>query len=112
MDELPNAGFLDFLLIPLGRRYKYICEGKSMNPTLYDGEAVLVDPNAEIKVGDIVIAKHPVEQVTKVAKRVKSISERGHYFLIGDNLEDSQDSRDYGAVTRDYIKGKVVARLS
>lgn len=111
MDELPKAGFYDFLLVPLGRRYKYICDGKSMNPTLYDGESVLVDPNAEIKAGDIVIAKHPIEQVTKVAKRVKSINERGHYFLIGDNLEDSEDSRHYGAVTREYIKGKVVARL-
>ncbi len=82
-----------------------------MNPTLYDGETVLVDPSAAIEIGDIVIAKHPVEQTSKVAKRVKSINERGHYFLIGDNLEDSEDSRHYGAVTREYIKGKVVARL-
>jgi type IV secretory pathway protease TraF len=42
---------------------------------------------------------------------VKRINERGHYYLIGDNLEDSVDSRHYGAVTREYIKGKVVARL-
>jgi len=111
MDELPKANFLDQLLVSLGRRYKYICEGPSMNPTLYDGEAVLVDPNAEIKVGDIVIAKQPIEQITETTKRVKSINERGHYFLVGDNLEDSEDSRHFGAVTRDYIKGKVVARL-
>ena len=83
-----------------------------MNPTLQDGEAVLVDRTAEIAVGDIVVAKHPVEQKSEVIKRVERINERGHYFLVGDNLEDSNDSRHFGAVTRDYIKGKVVARLN
>lgn len=84
-----------------------------MYPTLKNGEAVLVDKTVEIiEVGDIVLAKHPIEQVSEVIKRVQKINERGHYFLVGDNLEDSNDSRNFGAVTRDYIKGKVVARLS
>lgn len=81
-----------------------------MNPTLKDGEVVLVDREAEIEVGDIVVAKHPIEQTSEVVKRVASINDRGHYFLIGDNPDDSVDSRHYGAVTRNYIKGKVVAR--
>ena len=82
-----------------------------MNPTLRDGEVVLVDRDAEIEVGDIVVAKHPIEQISEVVKRVERINERGHYFLVGDNPDDSTDSRHYGAVTREYIKGKVVARL-
>ena len=82
-----------------------------MNPTLKDGEVVLVDREARIEVGDIVVARLPVEQ-GEVVKRVALITERGHYFLVGDNLEDSIDSRHYGAVTREYIKGKVIARLS
>lgn len=82
-----------------------------MNPTLYDGEVVLVDRNAEPQVGDIVVAKHPVEQTTEIVKRIARINEHGHYFLVGDNLEDSNDSREFGAVRREYIKGKVVARL-
>lgn len=83
-----------------------------MNPTLKDSEVVLVDRNAEIKVGDIVVAKHPVEQNSKIVKRVELINERGNYFLVGDNLEDSNDSRHFGAVSKEYIKGKVVARLN
>jgi nickel-type superoxide dismutase maturation protease len=82
-----------------------------MAPTLKDGEVVLVDRQAKIKVGDIVVARHPIEQGNEVVKRVERINERRDYFLIGDNLDDSIDSRHYGAVTREYIKGKVVARL-
>lgn len=83
-----------------------------MNPTLKDGETVLVDRTAKIGVGDIVVAKHPVEQRSEIVKRIERINKRGHYFLVGDNLEDSNDSRHFGAVAREYIKGKVVARLS
>lgn len=112
MKDLPEASYYDHALIFLGYRHKYVCEGRSMNPTLKDGEVVLVDRDAEIEVGDIVVAKHPIEQISEVVKRVESINERGHYFLIGDNPDDSTDSRHYGAVTREYIKGKVVARLN
>ena len=111
MKELPEAGFYEIALVFLGSRHKYICEGKSMYPTMKDGEVVLVDREAKSEVGDIVVAKHPVEQNSEVVKRVARINERGHYFLVGDNPEDSEDSRHYGAVTREYIKGKVVARL-
>ncbi len=112
MKDLPEANFYEIALIFLGYRHKYICEGKSMNPTLKDGEVVLVDQDAEIKVGDIVVAMHPVEQNGEVVKRVERINVRGSYFLVGDNLEDSNDSRHFGAVSREYIKGKVVARLN
>jgi len=112
MKDLPAASFYELALVFLGSRHKYICEGKSMSPTLKDGEEVLVDREAKIEVGDIVIARHPIEQTSEVVKRVERINERGHYFLVGDNPEDSNDSRHFGAVTKEYIKGKVVARLS
>ncbi len=112
MKELPVAGLYEIGLIFLGWRHKYICEGRSMQPTLKDGEAVLVDRRAAVEVGDIVVARHPLEQTSEIIKRVAAINERGNYFLVGDNAEDSNDSRHFGAVTKKYISGKVVARLN
>jgi nickel-type superoxide dismutase maturation protease len=99
MKHLPKASLYEQALVFLGSRHKYVCEGRSMNPTLRDGEVVLVDREAAIAVGDIVVAKHPIEQNSEVVKRVQRINERGHYFLIGDNPDDSVNSRHYGAVT-------------
>ncbi len=111
MKNLPQAGFFEIALVFFGSRHKYVCEGKSMNPALKDGETVLVDRAAKIEVGDIVVARHPIEQQSEIVKRIERVTEHGHYFLVGDNLEDSNDSRHFGAVAREYIKGKVVARF-
>jgi signal peptidase I len=32
----------------------------------------------------------------------------GHYYVLGDNRDDSRDSRDWGFVPQDYIRGKVL----
>src|SRR5262245_33228166 len=111
MKNLPRASLFEIALVFFGSRHKYICEGKSMHPTLGDGEVVLVDREAKIEVGDIVVARHPEQQNSEVVKRVERINYRGHYFLLGDNLEESNDSRHFGAVTKEYLRGKVVARL-
>lgn len=110
MNSLLTASIYEMALVFTGDLHKYICEGQSMAPTLGDCEVVLVDRSAKIGIGDIVVAKHPFEQDTELVKRVESINVNGDYFLVGDNLENSNDSRHFGAVAKEYIKGKVVAR--
>jgi mitochondrial inner membrane protease subunit 1 len=36
---------------------------------------------------------------------------RGHVWLTGDNLANSIDSRDYGAVPEATLRGRILARV-
>ena len=81
-----------------------------MTPTLQPGDQLTVDPKAEVRVGDIVVAKHPFKKSVTMVKRVKDIDE-GRYYLISDNPEDSSDSRSFGAISQNELIGKVISRL-
>ncbi len=95
----------------LGRRKVILVEGNEMLPTLKNGDAVLLDPTAEVEVGDIVLANHPFKQSVKVIKRIGEISTDERFLLIGDNPGESSDSRSFGAIPKSEILGKVTCRL-
>ena len=87
-----------------------IC-GYSMFPTLMDGDfylGVRVFRKSKCRIGKIYVFKPPYEdeQEKFVIKRLAFIQD-GKYFFLGDNADDSYDSRYYG-----YVDSKnVVARL-
>ncbi len=82
-----------------------------MLPTLKTGDAVLINPQANVAKGDIVLAKHPFKESVKILKRIGEISEDGKFFLIGDNKDESSDSRNFSAISASEILGKAVCRL-
>ena len=82
-----------------------------MLPALRSGEQVIVKKSAKIKAGDIVIAQHPYKRSVEMIKRIEKIESDGKFFLIGDNADESTDSRAFGAVSIECIKGKVISRL-
>jgi len=82
-----------------------------MLPLLKHGDQVLVDENTELEIGDIVIAQHPFKRDVEMIKRIKKTDENGRYFLVGDNPDESTDSRTFGTVSVECIKGKVVRHL-
>jgi len=78
--------------------------------------------------GDVVLCSNPLRTQHSIAKRViglpgdvvrATLSEpqsvccvpAGHVWLQGDCLEASRDSREYGAVPLELVRGKVVARV-
>lgn len=90
---------------------KYKISGSSMVPAFFDGDKVLVFHWIYLfrkpSVGEIVVAK--INNIP-VVKRIQKIKQN-EYFLIGDNLKESTDSRVYGFVEKKDILGKVIKKI-
>ncbi len=112
MKKLPKATIFEIALLLFNYRTRYRVEGDSMTPSLMPGDQVLIDGNAEIAAGDIVVARHPFKKNLEMIKRVSEIDADEKYFLISDNPAGSSDSRSFGPVPRGGIIGKVVSHLS
>jgi len=119
-------------LIALGLRVfvieGYVVRGDSMDPTLNNGDYVFVYKRAytdhEPERGDIVVAT-PRQYDQKVVKRVAVLPgevfepvpgkrdnlDPNEYFLVGDNMPVSVDSRVFGPVDQWDITGKVIGGI-
>ena len=113
--ELPDTSYREFLLLILRKRKRFRVTGKSMQPLLEPGEEILINPNAYLQslpqVNDIVVVAHPHKPNLKVVKRIVEIRKNNTYFIQGDNLRQSTDSRSFGTVTFNLIRGKVTNRF-
>ena len=85
--------------------YPSLAVGYSMEPTIMNLDMLIVYRLGEPDLGDIVIATAP-EGLGLVAKRIADI-QGDSIYLLGDNRNNSYDSRDFGPVSRDDIKGVV-----
>jgi nickel-type superoxide dismutase maturation protease len=105
---------VQLLLWALGRRFRVRVRGASMEPTLLDGDEVLVATHAYRRrrpnPGDVVLTRHPIQSDIKTIKRVSTVDESG-LTLLGDNPAASTDSRSYGRVPLDRLLGRVVLVL-
>ena len=82
-----------------------------MSPTYKENDKVIVSPIPQFftkpKKGDVVI----FEKFNRFyIKRINKIKD-GKYFLVGENRKDSDDSRRFGSVSPNQIKGKVIFRI-
>ena len=108
---MTRANWKERILYYFGRRRAFLVAGDSMAPTLKGGDVVLVDPKLKLKIGDLVLAKHPYKSSVSILKRVAEIEPDGGIVLIGDNPTESTDSRTFGAVSIESIIGRVASRL-
>ena len=114
--ELPDISYQEFLLWILRRRKRFRVKGKSMQPLLQPEEEILINPYAYLQsppqVNDIVVVVHPHKSNLEIIKRIVEIRENNTYFLQGDNLSHSTDSRNFGTVALNLIRGKVTSRFA
>lgn len=82
-----------------------------MWPLLKPGDEILIKTNGPVKVGDIVVAKHPYRADVIWVKRLAKFDELDQAVLVGLNKAESTDSRTQGNVPRSRILGPVTSRL-
>ena len=93
------------------RRFSnYEVAGASMLPTYNPGDWLFVDHRASPRPGDVVIAQDPRDPARTIVKRLHHITDDGRLYLVGDNPQNSTDSRTYGAVPPELIRGRVLLR--
>ena len=109
--------------------------GNSMEPSLKDGQRILVrmarGTNSDFRHNDIVLLLHPetnrlavkrivatplqsIETLDQLdiplenALRLHTRLPLGYYAVLGDNVAKSQDSRHFGLIHEDAIRGRVI----
>jgi nickel-type superoxide dismutase maturation protease len=82
--------------------------GASMAPKYPHGKVVVARRTKNPKVGDVVIVKH---HKVELIKRVNQIHQ-DKVYVLGDNPEESTDSRHYGWLPLESIIGKVLGGYS
>ena len=82
-----------------------IVEGTSMEPGIPEGSLVIYNRLVKsYEENDIVIVQM---EGTSILKRIDTIEE-DRVYLLGDNLSESVDSRTFGWVEMEQIRGKVI----
>ncbi len=115
MSSIQGTNFIEIVLWLLKRRQRFRVEGISMLPLLQPNDEVLVNLSAYRdklpSAGDIVIVEHPYKANFYMIKRIIFVNEKGECFVQGDNLDHSTDSRSFGLVKCDLIKGLVTCKF-
>ncbi|WP_282693369.1 nickel-type superoxide dismutase maturation protease [Streptomyces sp. CC208A] len=83
--------------------------GVSMVPTLLHGDRLFVRYGGRVRVGDVVVLRHPLQQDLLIVKRLVGRRDTG-WWVLGDNPAAEGDSRVFGAVPPELVLGRVVVR--
>lgn len=101
------------------RPFRVEVDGRSMSPTLEPGDYLLAVRAHVVRRGSLVVLAHPDRPDYEMVKRVaaapgEAAGDRvlgpGEYWVTGDNPDGSTNSRTFGPVRRDVLRGRVVLR--
>ena len=105
-----RRALLDIIRWGCGRRSRFLVQGNSMYPTLFDGLSVLYHNKATIHVGDIILFHHPQKEDLVLIKRCTNVKD-DLFWAEGDNPKESTDSRSFGWVPHTCYIGTVTSVL-
>jgi len=83
--------------------------GDSMAPRYISGDWLMVRWGGRYKVGEVVVVEREDRPGVFLVKRLVRI-EGENYWVEGDNKSSSTDSRQWGAIGREEILGRVLFR--
>jgi signal peptidase I len=84
--------------------------GHSLYPDFQDGDYVLIAktsfPFGKIRAGDVIVFHQP--GFSFMIKRVQDVIDDGRAFMVRGTQVYSTDSRNFGAVPKERVQGKVI----
>jgi nickel-type superoxide dismutase maturation protease len=82
----------------------------SMLPTLRPGDQLVVQYGGAVRVGDVVVLRHPFQHDLLIVKRAAE-RRSGGWWVLGDNPDVRNDSREFGVVPDELVVARAWVRL-
>jgi signal peptidase I len=113
-------------LVWRARPFRVVVRGPSMAPALHDGDVAVAFAGVRPATGDVVVVEHPGRSGYEMVKRVAGAPGdllrelpdggrlrapvalgAGEWFVVGDAPDASTDSRSFGPVRDEHLRGVV-----